>query len=716
MRYIIIDDNEKFANALCKELNGNQNCPDDNIIIAKEQEATSELSETVKAQINGNNDTVIIINVNLETKDSKRQEQKGIELLIWLRIKGVMNHVVLYSFETLHELLKRNPKHLIATSKGTSFVQLPSDFKKLDLEKLGEIKAEENNLKQTLKAIFDIAQFRHSFANVWGLERLVEVDNELNTKAPKFLLKETKQQQLIDYQIAKYLFVEKSIGYNSSSEESELKSKIDEAIDAITKENSKLQESQRNKILLIDDKANEGWLCFFKHLLPNAHFEILPIKENINDLIEEFKQKYKDDEFLMVILDLRLLSSEENEHDYSKLLSVQLFKKMLDEREDVDNYWKFKYFNLKFLLFTASNQLKNMLDVMYRNDHTPYRIFIKEGFDINQMVFQKYKSYLNFIRCLKDTITAPDRLKQKPKRLESCRDAERKKIEKFQNQLSNGTSQRQLNRLCDKLKEYTHIILDSNIFVDAPFIPLSPDLNTIMIYPVYKELERWTQTREETHRKFCANYILPLYENNIDKASLSGKIEEIDEKFNSNNIAEAADGYFLEAIQYYQKYQNANVLFITNDKRAKKDNENEKSPMQQVQEWVDSCNANNVNVMSCDKSGNLIDAKQLLNNNVQKSPISDTGLTERETNSLTKGTVCSGKVVSFLPDKLNPNNKYAALIELYPATTGILNRNKAKSLNNGQTITNLETIIKVGDFVNVMVTKFDSFGIVLKAL
>ena len=131
MKYLIIDDNETFAKQLFKQLTGNES-NSENDTLKPSSENLNELAESIKSIINGNNDVVLCINVNLEAGKDSRQLQKGIELLIWLRIKDVLNHVVLYSFETLHAILNRNPKHHVATSKGTSFVQLPELFKRID--------------------------------------------------------------------------------------------------------------------------------------------------------------------------------------------------------------------------------------------------------------------------------------------------------------------------------------------------------------------------------------------------------------------------------------------------------------------------------------------------------------------------------------------------------------------------------------------------------
>jgi hypothetical protein len=625
MQLQIIDDNSDFAKTLCEKLineDTNITCNEIQLQFTEMQkqvevdfinhtpvQISRAIFETYGERLSDN--IVFFINVNL-LAGGKRQEQKGIDLLIWLRIKKVMNHVVLYSFETIHTLLNREPKHLIATSIGTTFVQIPSDFSELNLEKLCFEKAEENNLKQTLNTAFDVIRFRHTYANVWGLIRLLEVHEELRPGSCAKLIMEnkvvfdTKIASSIEYNIAEFLFVDKQKNVLTEIKKGQI-IKVLEELENIKKERNG---KEIKKILLIDDRAIAGWKGLLSLLMPKYEVVVLDIKDNIKDLINEFELHYKEDEFLMVILDLRLLPKEEHEHDYTKFLSVQLLQKMLDKKGKYRDSFKYPY--LKFLLFTASNQLKNMLDVMYRNDYTPFRIFIKEGFDINQRENQKYESYLNLLYCLQTT--AKENYRGKPKRLESFQINEQNKIDFFYQNLNNGEWKKKHDELIVKynLKEFTHIVLDTNIFSnEQPILPLTSDLNIVLSYPVYKELKRWTNTREQTYRKFCAEYFLILYENSVDNLSLENKKQEIDELFASQqaDLGDAADGYFKDVLNYYQINKFNNILFVTNDKRGKN---GKKSPVEIVNEWIASNNITNVKVLGYDHKKN-----ELINTNLK---------------------------------------------------------------------------------------------------
>jgi CheY-like chemotaxis protein len=204
MKAIIFDDNKLFAEVLCKKFNNVENCNKE-FLISNGFEKLNELSDTVKEKIC--NDTVLFINVNIKAGQNTRQLQKGIELLTWLRIKGVMHHCVLYSFETFHSLLKREPRNIIAASKGTSFVQLPDKFG-FDLGKLSGIKAEKENVKAVLKNTVNIESLRHQHANWWGIKQLFDVHNALFPQECKgFEYDESFKSQTskLDYMIAVFV-------------------------------------------------------------------------------------------------------------------------------------------------------------------------------------------------------------------------------------------------------------------------------------------------------------------------------------------------------------------------------------------------------------------------------------------------------------------------------------------------------------------------------
>jgi CheY-like chemotaxis protein len=258
MKYLIINDNESFAKALCKELNSQTDCLEQSdafFIDAKDKETRILALQEVEPKLESNNDVIIFINVNLKTNEGNRQLQKGIELLIWLRINDVLNHCVLYSFEDLHTLLNREPKHLIATSQGTTFVQLPNNFK--NIQKVLELKysedkllASDDRIKAALKPAFNIESIRHQEANWWGVKALWDVHNialEGNQfiPYPDFI---TEKLNSIENAIADYVYGDKILT---------AKKYLSKFKDSIQTEIEKLNQQLNEFSLNIDEKSFE---------------------------------------------------------------------------------------------------------------------------------------------------------------------------------------------------------------------------------------------------------------------------------------------------------------------------------------------------------------------------------------------------------------------------------------------------------------------------
>lgn len=566
--------------------------------------------ETDIESIKNENADLIIIPAEQSISYLENHLLGGLELLVWLRIKGVYTHIVVTSFFPLQTILQRTKLGFILGSKGVSFHQLPKQTGIGYFKNLVRDKAEQDNLKSYLATMFDMVQFRHAYANIWGLKRLVEVHKKYDTTFDDLLIKSSQIENSLNYQIAEFIF-----GVNFSQPLTD--NSIDDYINGFTKRNgehvmgeiqkvkqlaitrfdkSKQSNISINKILLIDDQADTGWEALLKSILPvSITLEKLEIvgSETETSLINKFSSKYKDDEYLMVILDLRLLKSEEHEHNYENLLSVKLMQQMLSKKNYSQTEFHYPY--LKFVLFTASNQLHNMLTVLSKNEYTPHRIFIKEGFDINQTKDQLYKNYLSLLQCINQTAIASQR--GKPKKLESFVLEEQAKIQNFNSKLEDGSWQEELNQLyITHLKEYTHIILDTNIFyLEKPMLPLSPDCNIILCYPVFKEMERLKIEREETYNKFCAEYFIELYKGKVDNISIGNKLSEIDIKFQRKE-KDIADNYFVDVVEYYSQIIDSNLLFVSNDKKGKAGNNNNEAPIKAVLNKVKEKNIQNVSV------------------------------------------------------------------------------------------------------------------------
>lgn len=515
----------------------------------------------------------------------------GLEFLLWLRVKGINTHAVVLSFFSLQGIQKINKQAFILGSKGITFVQLPINLHTVDFKTLVTDEAENNNLKSYFIAIFDLVHFRHAYANVWGLKRIIDMHNHTNFRKWNKNLNYAYKEDIIisnslNYNIGKYLYAQN---------ETFQKKTLDDIYSMLAKfKNSKNVAYFENKtVLIIDDNANNGWTDILKDLFPEKTIiKVLSIGKDYGELEYNFIKAYKDNKCLLVLLDLRLHKFEDQICDYNNLMSVKLLKKMLSLRNQY-NHTKHKYQHLRFILFTASNQLHNLLDAI-NDKYIPYQIFIKEGFDISENANQQAENYLRFLVALYETSIATYR--NSPLQLESHLIDDQNKIERFTNLFENGQLHNEIKLIFIKnhLAQYTHIIPDTNIFLQYPQLPLLKvinDLNVLMIYPVCKELEKWpyqrsTSTRLDTIELWYANLFLIYYMPEVESLK-----DDIDSgKFNLNFIA---DDYFVPAIQYFSKEKNSRILFVTNDLKPK---DGKPSPFQLVETWIKNNNIENVDI------------------------------------------------------------------------------------------------------------------------
>lgn len=574
MKFIIIDDNTKYAENLLLQLK------DEGEVISSEGYELNELASKIKGNANDQNDVILLISINLKAKNKKRQEQAGIELLIWLRIKEVLNHVILYSFEILHSLLNRKFEHLIATSNGTSIAQMPIDFRKLDVINLRNKKADEHNLKQVLRPAFDIFRFRHAYANVWGLKRLMEVHKYFFKRFDVSSIKLDKEiTTSLEYNVAEYIFKRKSLQIDKKYEWN-----INRALDELE---HKLKKHANISILFIDDKAGTGWKALLESLLGKA-INTLTINDiKTDNLITQFEALKN---INVIISDLRLYPEEEKRLDYNTFKSVELLKYIFDKKER----GKFIYKNVRYVLFTASNQLLNYKNLTKSNKYVPSGIFIKEGFDFYINDQQQEQNYLNLINTLIPAIA--ESYNKKGARIETSDPQELELIDKIEKETQGYSWKSKTNDIKAALNNYDYVFLDANVFLHKdPCIGLTANNKIKCIYPVYKELSRIISTREQTYRVWIGSKVLENYKDCVSTEFLTkGDILEIDNRFASGkNLTDYADGFFLPIIQkIYNTDNEKKILFITGDTKNG-------SPYELVKNWIrESNSSDNIKVFS----------------------------------------------------------------------------------------------------------------------
>ena len=300
----IIDDCKCYAKELAKELEDSLCCGievqaqpieniDDKTLVS---ELASELAVMLTAPDSSKRNDVLYINTNLKIADGLRQDQLGFKLLTWLRIKDVLNHCVLYSFETLHSLLQRSPDYLIATSSGTSFVQLPFAHASADINALSEKWADPANIQEILRMGFSIQQFRHREANWWGVKSLCEA-HSLSLETIDLEYPEKVQEKLKDFKfaVAEYLYgfsintIRKGVGKIGKIREEELKS-LNEEIERVQSTIKRANGYSRRLIRYI---RNSSSLSFLSSMTSTADAEDVRNAENLVKL--EQKKQYLED-------------------------------------------------------------------------------------------------------------------------------------------------------------------------------------------------------------------------------------------------------------------------------------------------------------------------------------------------------------------------------------------------------------------------------------
>jgi hypothetical protein len=518
-------------------------------------------------------DDVLFISVNFKFSNTNRSEQTGIELLIWLRLIGITNHCVLFSFETIHALLNRQPKYLVATSSGTSFVQLPIDLDKIDLSELKGIIKDNENLKFCLKAAFSIQEFRHAYANIWGLKRLIEA-HELICPKEGLNYNGNSASNSINYQIAEYLFRSPGNPIDSYS--------LRTAREAL----SYLRNKSGLNILYIDDQADNGWYAFLKNLL---HSDVRLVKLSLNTddfttLYADFRQAVIDNRIDLVISDLRLFTYEDELLDYDDFMSIKLMKEIRDEK--FGN--KLAFPKLSYMLFTAANKLIYYKSMVKGKKYAPQGLFIKEGFDLLYSGKQSFNNYLQLVKTLGSFFAIYKR--KSGETVELFDEDECRKVFALEDSIKDNFEEEQQRDIAQRLNGYTHVILDTNIYLHFHNIALCNE-SVFLTYPVYKELLRNAKDDYSSSIGYLAKYFTDNFK--PDKSSLSVRnIVEIDRKFKVGvNMEDLADDYFVEMLEHYAAMPNSNVLFITNDWT---DKGGKISAGKQVENWIKSTRVKNV--------------------------------------------------------------------------------------------------------------------------
>lgn len=403
-------------------------------------DSLNDLALKIKEQIK--DDDVLFIYINLKFGKNTRVSKSGIELLIWLRLYEVMNHCILYSFETIFTILNNQPKHLIATSIGTSFVQLPIDLNKIDLIELKKKKAETKNIKTCLSIAFDKNELKHHLANLYGLWFLFNTHNDHfpNEKLDYSIFPDEFYRNFNNLQlsIARFLF---QIDFHPNSSVNII-NKIN-----VLRENIRIKQP---KILYIDDKANLGWGSLIRKILlqddDRSHFDIInpslkdfETDQSFYELAKNVKERiYNEGNYIdCMFLDLRLADEEGEIINIDNLSGI----KLLDTIHKTFPY-------LPIIITTASDKAETVKKIY---EFGADALWTKPGLD---SIHDENKYLKEYFELLKYTETA----------LNKYSNVTEKHIVKAQFQLSKP---RHFERIPNQLKDIDIILTDTMFWCET---------------------------------------------------------------------------------------------------------------------------------------------------------------------------------------------------------------------------------------------------------
>lgn len=411
MRYIIIDEANLIAH-FQKQLKEEAGKDSFSFNVAKEQSGLAEFAEKIKAETR--EDDVILICLDIPFNGSRRVEQKGIELLKWLRLKNCNNHCIVYSDESLLKILKINPLNSILHSKGVTFIRLmfsPLDILQIDTS----TKAEKANLLPFFRAEVDLVRIRHELANIWGAERL------------KWAVNNKYKEDKSNYKINLLTFISNN---EKKSDHQGLRKKLDNLIQSFQKSNP--------LIYYYDDMA-ETWGPILKFILGNNFVCYTPKEKSEKDLIEELSNQRPK----CLLLDLRLNNEKEHSLDPIKLSGGKLLEEI-----------KKRYFTLPIIMFTATNKAESVRRLLASGAEY---VWTKEGIDdgINdELTLQNTIDLLQKIKnaCLKFRNKVYENIYELETKIGKTYVANKQ----TQNIIENG-----------ELKDFHTIIFDTNYLIDG---------------------------------------------------------------------------------------------------------------------------------------------------------------------------------------------------------------------------------------------------------
>ncbi|RPI19850.1 MAG: response regulator [Ignavibacteriae bacterium] len=367
MKILIVDDNENFVRNVIykiKETEYYKNASKifdvdinyEHIYVNTFYELKNRITYAIE-----NDNTIILINANVILKDYRRQDMAGIEILYYLRLERRLNSILIYSFESIKDIIRKSPYNIIALTKYTYHLRLPIKTEELNnlfnqISNEPQIKLFEDYrpflLIDTIKQKFE-TQDKHELANKLGAlnwaNAFFETKDIVELESMKILLK-SKQKNILEKDFHKYMLL---LSLTNSENQYMLnyigeRDKISSLFESFSKE------SKRNfKILFVDDHCEDGgWSCLLEKVfgkscdltsVPSAFeaYEKMGLKENKKLLID----------YDLVILDLNL-----DKDPSSTPIKQRSGYKVLEFIRDCDK-------SIPVIIFTASEKANNILEL-----------------------------------------------------------------------------------------------------------------------------------------------------------------------------------------------------------------------------------------------------------------------------------------------------------------------------------------------------------------
>lgn len=364
--------------------------------------SSREIAKRVAEEV-GDDDAVVFINVNLKSEGKSRQDQAGVEVLKFLRLterfderenEAQDTHCVMYSFQSIGQLLRKKPSSLIVCSDGVTFKRLPSEVSELDLGELAKEKASVDNLDKFLRGEFRLPDERHSWANWWGLKQLYDV-HRLVAGQPNLDYPEpvTNKMNELDAMVGRSIF-----GHDSE----EIREEFRELEERINDVRSRVLDKSVVAIQ-IDDMWEEGWREVFEKMIHSHEKEnnIYPVdgdysavEQNllVDDVYKKVRGLIKSKEVNVdvILLDLRLLDKDAGQFSVKKLSGAKILNKLREE---------FK--GIPVIVTTASNKAWSHETLM---EIGADGYWIKEGIDQKKNATRTINNYYEIIKLI-DTVT-----------------------------------------------------------------------------------------------------------------------------------------------------------------------------------------------------------------------------------------------------------------------------------------------------------------------